>query len=228
MAKILELARPAPALDRVLIKQADLQHGLRAARLLADARRRAKSLLSEAQQQAEDYRRQGYLQGYGAGVLAGAEAQVAALGDAWRLYQTHAASLQQALESQLESLLAQPELVIAMFEQWRLQEAADADCAVELHLPRRWLQARDALQRGLAAWPGARLHLHDGRNFVIKSGDHLYAYEPEQAAGELAPQILRQARQQDWSQACADIAAAALGKLHDLPASASAHPNKED
>ena len=85
MPKQLELACPARAHYGVLIKHADLKTGLRAARLISDAKRRAALILQQAEQQAADYRRHGYLQGYGEGILAGADAQVQALSDARRL-----------------------------------------------------------------------------------------------------------------------------------------------
>ena len=213
MPKILELARPARALDGMLIKHAQLQNSLRAARLMADARRRAARILSQAEQQGTEYRRQGYLQGYGAGMMAGAEALVAALGDSWRLFAARRDSLHAELKAVLTEVLPQPALVMSLVDDWLTRHRHDVECEVEVLVPRAWHQALALLERRFAALPGARLTVHDAPHFVIRNGNAVYEFSPDAAAGQLQRQVLLRIRQEDLPEAHAEIARAALATL---------------
>lgn len=213
MPKKLELARPANARGGVLIKHADLQTGLRAARLINDAKRRAAQIVQQAEQQAADYRRQGYLQGYGEGVLAGADAQVQALSDARRLTHGLASQLNAELKTQLQAILPQPEFALALADDWLKQQGEEAGDPIELHIPRAWQIAEHILRQRFAPLPEVRWCFHDEQHFVIQRGNSVYEFSPDAAAGELQRSILQRIRLDNLPAECQQISQDALALL---------------
>jgi len=213
MPKQLELARPAMAQGGVLIKHADLQTGLRASRLIHDARRRAQRILREAEQDAADYQRQGYLQGYGEGVLSGADALVRALDDARTLRQQLSDSLQQALREQLEAILPQPELGLALARDWLLSHPEIDLNQVALHIPEGWQQAGHVLGQHFGGLPGARMHFHSGRHFAIEHGHSVYEFSPDAAIGDWQRDIFRRIGLQHLSDESQRVTESALAQL---------------
>jgi hypothetical protein len=213
MPKRLELVRPVAAQGGVLIKHADLQTGLRATRLIADAQRRASRIVTRAEQQADDFRRQGYLQGYGAGVLAGADALARVLQDARQLSQQLSSALQQALREQMETILPQPELGMALAEDWLAQHPQADMAQLVLHIPQGWQQAGYTLRQPFSAMSGSQVQLHGGRHFAIEYGNSVYEFSPEAVSDDWQREIFQRVGFYALASQCQRIGDAALEEL---------------
>lgn len=221
MPKQLELRHSTVPRDGGLIKQADLQRSLRASRLIRDAERRARDIVRQGEQDAADFRRHGYLQGYGEGVLSGAEAMIQALQDYRRLSLQQSVSLQTELKQQLIAVFSSPELALSLADDWILQQGLLSGSEVELHLPRAWQLAEHTLKQRFSALPGARICLHEGRHFVIRHGEMLYEFSPDEAAVALQAGVMQRVRQDGLVPLCAGIAAEALAGLCQKQVAAS-------
>lgn len=210
MPKQLELRHVSVPREGGVIKQADLQRSLRAARLIRDAERRARDIVRQGEQDAADFRRQGYLQGYGEGVLSGAESMVQALEDYRRLSLQQSVALQSELKQQLLAIFSSPDLALSLADDWMSQQGQGSGPEVELHIPRAWQLAEHTLRQRFSMQPEARIYLHDGVHFVIRRGDMLYEFSPDEAAGTLQASVLQRIRLDGLPTDCAGVAEAAL------------------
>lgn len=212
MARKIELARGVEMLDGMLLKASQWQQARRAAGLLGVARREAARIVGDAQRDGADYRRQGFCQGYGDGVAAGA----AEVGRVLTGLAEARTGLRQELEREaatlFEALLPQPEIGLSLLRDWLARTGGSAE-PVELHLPRAWQRRQAVLGLTQSAAAGVRICLHDGNHFAIRQGDRVYEFAPDEAVQTLTPAVLARLRIDALTQACAARAAEARARL---------------
>lgn len=212
MARKIELARGAELLDGMLLKAARLHQARRAAGLLGAARREAVRIVREARRDGAEYRRQGFCQGYGDGVQAGA----AEVGRVLTALADARARLRQELEREaaalFETLLPQPEVGLSLLRDWLARTGGEPE-PVELHLPRAWQFGQKRLGLAQPAAATLRVCLHDGNHFAIRQGDRVHEFAPDEAAPRLTAAVLARIRFDALTQDCAARAAEARDRL---------------
>ncbi|APD13489.1 hypothetical protein [Pandoraea pulmonicola] len=188
-----------PAIDGVLIRRASLARAVHADNLMHEARRRACSLIREADRQADACLADGARRGYEAGFRL-ALSQLAEYFARCRQRQLAMRErLVDELTQTLRGYLAEPELLLRLTQTFaNLQGGTAADPPWRVWLPESARGILPDLRQLLAQTaPSAQIACTDGPSFIIEWGDEVMEFDP----GDTAERITERVRQ-----ACHDAA----------------------
>ena len=136
MRKTIQLVRPSIAIDGVLIRGSLLQNNARADDLIRQARRRARRIVEDAQEQAADAMRRASARGYADGLVAVAEVLAQYLAAHVELAERIRSATIERTAALLRNCLSRPDVIeAAMLD--ALPTRDDAQRGAELLLPQK-------------------------------------------------------------------------------------------
>jgi len=183
---------------------------------MTEARYRARKLIKEATEEAEQMRLHGFSEGYRDGVLASADTLLSYLDGGRELARQLHEEIRNATRVMLRESLDQPEAILTVLEDWLQSHSDTSDQQLQLKLPRSaqaWRGRVSALLE--ASWgPRVQVDYHDDPRFLLRCGNTVAEFDPVTIAAKGEYLLLRQLDQLPAS--CRHFADDTAQKLHAL------------
>ncbi|VWC74685.1 hypothetical protein [Burkholderia contaminans] len=190
MRKTIQLVRPSIAIDGVLIRGSLLQNNARADDLIRQARRRARRIVEDAQEQTADAMRRASARGYADGLVAVAEALAQYLAAHVELAERISSATIKRTAQLLRNCLSRPEVIaVAMLD--ALPARDDAQWGAELLLPQK-LGDMNVLVEQLRARVGDAITVQqwDGQAVLLRAGEHVVELSIEDVVADGVEQAM--------------------------------------
>ncbi|PRC93880.1 hypothetical protein [Solimicrobium silvestre] len=181
MPKIIQTLCNVVPDEGVLVRSAYLRNNIKASALVAEARRRARSLVMQADDEAARSYREAKSEGYAAGILLAADALAGYLAGHAALAVQLQVQLQQQVGTLLERSVSNSDVVMAAFEECLSEQDLSAVHGLDLLLPDS-MRARhqDLIERLQKHVHGqVNIEYQNDARFLLRLGDHVAEFAPD-------------------------------------------------
>ncbi|QRX82156.1 hypothetical protein [Glaciimonas sp. PAMC28666] len=194
MPKIIQTMCEAIPEEGVLIRSIYLRNNIKASALLREARRRAKSLMAHAEAEADYTFRQAKCDGYAQGILQSAGELVAYMSLQENLAVHMQSRLHESTRAILSSCVSNPDVVIAIFEEYLSRAELKESQSINLVVPEAFRSNhRTLITRLNQNYKGIiNVEYHLETRFVLQVNDQVAEFAPDEFVNMASQRVLNE------------------------------------
>ena len=184
MPKIIQTMCEVMPEEGVLVRSGYLRNNIKASALLNEARRRAKSLVAHAEAEAEYICQQSQCDGYAKGILQAAGELVEYLARHADLAANMKSRLHEDTRLLLYRCVANPEVVMMIFEEFLGREEATESTCLDLLVPEDFKSNHRMLTERLRLHFKGHINIEyqSGTRFLLRLNEHVAEFSPDEFA----------------------------------------------